>query len=51
MLRLNAMERLQASWSFTGKAESPLFVNGKLMDIVLDVGVDGANTVFDYDIP
>ena len=36
---------------FYGKAESPLFVNGKLMDIVLDVGVDGANTVFDYDIP
>ncbi|WFR61916.1 hypothetical protein P9222_26950 [Paenibacillus amylolyticus] len=36
---------------FYGKAESPLFVSGKLMDIVLDVSVDGANTVFDYDIP
>ncbi|WP_145319180.1 hypothetical protein [Paenibacillus xylanexedens] len=36
---------------FYGKAESPLHVSGKLGDIVLDVGVDGANTVFDYDIP
>jgi len=36
---------------FYGKAESPLLVSGKLMDIVLDVGVDGVNTVFDYDIP
>lgn len=36
---------------FYGKAESPLYVSGKLMDIVLDVGVDGANTVFDYDMP
>ncbi|WP_458464303.1 hypothetical protein [Paenibacillus sp.] len=36
---------------FYGKAESPLLVSGKLIDIVLDVGVDGDNTVFDYDIP
>jgi hypothetical protein len=37
--------------AFSGLADSPLQVNGKLTDIVLDVAVDGENTVFDYDIP
>ncbi|MFC9707860.1 hypothetical protein JNUCC31_26520 [Paenibacillus sp. JNUCC31] len=37
--------------AFSGLAESPLQVKGKLIDIVLDVAVDGENTVFDYDIP
>ncbi|MGC5771336.1 hypothetical protein [Paenibacillus pabuli] len=37
--------------AFSGLAECPLQVKGKLIDIVLDVAVDGENTVFDYDIP
>ncbi|MCK6074156.1 hypothetical protein [Paenibacillus silvae] len=36
---------------FSGLAQRPLQVSGKLDDIVLDVAVDGTNTVFDYDIP
>ncbi|WP_440118730.1 hypothetical protein [Paenibacillus sp. QZ-Y1] len=36
---------------FSGLAESPLQVKGELIDIVLDVAVDGENMVFDYDIP
>ncbi|PYE52306.1 hypothetical protein HUB98_27445 [Paenibacillus barcinonensis] len=36
---------------FSGLAKRPLEVSGKLDEIVLDVAVDGSNTVFDYDIP
>ncbi|MEO2204179.1 hypothetical protein ABGV42_10520 [Paenibacillus pabuli] len=34
--------------AFSGSAQSPLQVKGKLKDIVLDVEVEGQNMVFDY---
>ncbi|WP_153977911.1 hypothetical protein [Paenibacillus xylanilyticus] len=37
--------------AFSGTAQSPLQVRGKLRDIVLDVEVEGQNIVFDYAIP
>lgn len=36
---------------FSGVAECPLEVRGNLKDIVLDVAVDGTNSVLDDDIP
>jgi len=37
--------------AFSGSAQSPLQVKGKLKDIVLDVEVEGQNMVFDYAMP
>ncbi|MFS0869835.1 hypothetical protein [Paenibacillus xylanilyticus] len=37
--------------AFSGVAQSPLQVKGKLVDIVLDVEVEGQNIVFDYTMP
>ncbi|WP_434751783.1 hypothetical protein [Paenibacillus amylolyticus] len=36
---------------FSGVAKCPLEVSGNLKGIVLDVAVDGTDTIFDYDIP
>ncbi|CAI6028672.1 hypothetical protein PAECIP112173_00547 [Paenibacillus sp. JJ-100] len=36
---------------FSGVAECPLQVRGRLNDVVLNVAVDGTNTSFDYHVP
>lgn len=50
-IELGPQETFTGKLEFAGVADSPLQVKGKLIDIVLDVAVDGENTVFDYDIP
>ncbi|WP_338543033.1 hypothetical protein [Paenibacillus tundrae] len=37
--------------AFSGLAGSPLPFQGKLHDIVLDIGIEGQNIVFDYEMP
>ncbi|KAA8784516.1 hypothetical protein ABIE27_002383 [Paenibacillus sp. 4624] len=50
-IRIEPRKTFTGTLEFSGVAESPLEVRGNLKDIVLDVAVDGRNTVFDYDIP
>lgn len=50
-IQIEPRKTFTGTLEFSGVAESPLEVRGRLKDIVLDVAVDGRNTVFDYDIP
>lgn len=50
-VKLEPRTKFTGKLEFSGLAQRPLQVSGKLHDIVLDVAVDGTNTVFDYDIP
>ncbi|WP_342555365.1 hypothetical protein [Paenibacillus sp. FSL R7-0652] len=50
-IRIEPRKTFTGKLEFSGMAACPLQVSGNLNDIVLDVAVDGTNTVFDYDIP